>query len=73
MTYTTDQVVQMAQESGAYHGDPVDQESLSFSPQELTALCNKVERDTLLKAAEKFREGKAEWVALVLKEMAGEE
>ena len=50
MTYTTDQVVQMAKEVGAEE----DWGSVfQMNRKDLTALCNKVERDTLLKAADR--------------------
>ena len=67
MTYTTDQAIALAQE--IFDGDVW----WKMNPEQTAAFANKVREQTLLEAAEKFREGKAEWVALVLKEMAGEE
>lgn len=55
MTITTDQAIALAQEVGANywnHGMNADQ---------LTTLCNKVERDTLLKAAGQLDLAKAAW------------
>ena len=54
MTITTDQAVQRAQEVGATscHGKTLSE--FVINSEELTALCNKVKRDTLLEAAVEF-------------------
>ena len=54
MTYTTDQVIALAQEVGAEIFKNSDH-YVVFSPEELTAFANELREHTLLEAADKFQ------------------
>ena len=75
MTITTNQAVQMAQKVGATscHGKTLSE--FVINSEELTALCNAVQKQTLLEAAEWFKgyQGEDDFVEAHLRRMAGEE
>lgn len=76
MTYTTDQAIALAREVGVAIRGHYDESGAT--PEELTALCNKVRTQTLLEAADTF--DNTQWfdlddagiVAEKLRRMAGE-
>ncbi len=70
MTYTTEQAIALAREVGAavdYHR-PTDMTAYTLWEEELTALCNKVRKKTLLEAADELQKCRIEF----LRRMAGE-